>query len=40
MTDEDWVKWGALEDDEWYARIQNDFGLDARSAVHEKVNSV
>lgn len=33
MTDEDWVNWGALEDDEWYARIQSDFGLDARPAL-------
>jgi NAD(P)-dependent dehydrogenase (short-subunit alcohol dehydrogenase family) len=33
MTDEDWVNWGALEDDEWYARVQSDFELDARSAL-------
>ena len=30
MTDEEWVDWGALGDDEWYARVQADFGLDAR----------
>jgi NAD(P)-dependent dehydrogenase (short-subunit alcohol dehydrogenase family) len=29
MTDEEWVQWGALEDEEWYQRVQNDFGLDA-----------
>jgi len=31
MTDEQWVEWGGLEDDAWYARVQKDFGLDARS---------
>jgi len=30
MTDEQWVEWGALEDDSWYERVKNDFGLDAR----------
>ena len=30
MTDEEWVNWGALDDDAWYARVQRDFGLDAR----------
>jgi NAD(P)-dependent dehydrogenase (short-subunit alcohol dehydrogenase family) len=30
MTDEDWVNWGALEDDVWYERVANDFGLNAR----------
>jgi NAD(P)-dependent dehydrogenase (short-subunit alcohol dehydrogenase family) len=30
MTDEQWVEWGALEDDAWYERVQKDFGLDAR----------
>ena len=30
MTDEEWVDWGALSDDEWYARVEADFGLDAR----------
>lgn len=39
MTDEDWVNWGALEDDEWYARIQSDFGLDARPAVRRQANT-
>ena len=29
MTDEEWVNWGALDDDAWYDRVQNDFGLDA-----------
>jgi NAD(P)-dependent dehydrogenase (short-subunit alcohol dehydrogenase family) len=32
MNDEEWVSWGALEDDAWYQRVQNDFGLDARNA--------
>ena len=31
LNDEEWVKWGALSDDEWYERVGNDFGLDARS---------
>lgn len=30
MTGEEWVAWGALDDDAWYARVQADFGLDAR----------
>lgn len=30
MTDEQWIEWGALEDEAWYQRVQNDFGLDAR----------
>jgi len=29
-TDEEMVEWGALDDDAWYARVQQDFGLDAR----------
>ncbi len=32
MTDEEWVTWGALDDDAWYGRVQADFGLDARQA--------
>ncbi len=32
MTDEEWVAWGALDDDDWYARVQADFGLNARLA--------
>jgi NAD(P)-dependent dehydrogenase (short-subunit alcohol dehydrogenase family) len=32
MTDEEWVEWGALEDDAWYARVERDFGLNARRA--------
>lgn len=32
MADEDWVDWGAIEDDEaWCARVQKDFGLDVRA---------
>jgi NAD(P)-dependent dehydrogenase (short-subunit alcohol dehydrogenase family) len=30
MSDEEWVAWGALDDDHWYARVKADFGLDAR----------
>ena len=31
LTDEQWVEWGALPDDEWYARVASDFGLDVHS---------
>jgi NAD(P)-dependent dehydrogenase (short-subunit alcohol dehydrogenase family) len=31
MTDEEWVDWGAADDEEWYATLERDFGLDARS---------
>ena len=30
MNDEEWVSWGALDDDAWYERVKADFGLDAR----------
>ena len=30
MTDEEWVNWGALDDNAWYERVSRDFGLDAR----------
>jgi NAD(P)-dependent dehydrogenase (short-subunit alcohol dehydrogenase family) len=30
LTDEEWVNWGALEDDAWFERVQADFGLNAR----------
>lgn len=30
MTDEEWVDWGATDDEAWYQRVQHDFGLDAR----------
>ena len=30
FTDEQWVDWNALDDDAWYDRVQQDFGLDAR----------
>lgn len=30
MTDEEWVDWGATDDESWYASLQQDFGLDAR----------
>jgi hypothetical protein len=31
MNDEEWVNWGALEDNAWYERVQKDFGFDARA---------
>ncbi len=30
MSDEDWVSWNALTDDEWYDKVEKDFGLNAR----------
>lgn len=30
MTDEEWVAFGALDDDAWYARVKADFGIDLR----------
>lgn len=30
MNDEEWVSWGAANDDDWYAAVQRDFGLDAK----------
>lgn len=33
MSDEEWVAWGALDDDAWYARVKADFALDARLAL-------
>ena len=31
MNDEEWVRWGALDDDAWFDRLKTDFGMDARS---------
>ena len=33
MTDEEWIDWGAAGDDEWYAAVERDFGIDARSEL-------
>ena len=33
MSDEQWVDWGAMADDDWYRRVEADFGLDARPKV-------
>jgi len=30
MSDQEWIEWGALDDDAWYARVQKDFGMDVR----------
>jgi NAD(P)-dependent dehydrogenase (short-subunit alcohol dehydrogenase family) len=29
MTDEEWANWGALDDEAWFERVRQDFGLDA-----------
>jgi NAD(P)-dependent dehydrogenase (short-subunit alcohol dehydrogenase family) len=31
LTDEEWIDWHAMEDDAWYAAMETNFGLDARS---------
>lgn len=30
MTDEEWVDWNAANDEDWYASVERDFGLNAR----------
>jgi NAD(P)-dependent dehydrogenase (short-subunit alcohol dehydrogenase family) len=30
MTDEEWVDWNSANDEDWYASVERDFGLDAR----------
>ncbi len=30
MSDEQWVDWNAANDEDWYARVEQDFGLNAR----------
>jgi hypothetical protein len=30
MTDEQWVDWNALSDDDWCKSVKQDFGLDAK----------
>ena len=30
MTDEEWVEWGAADDQTWYDAVERDFGFDAR----------
>jgi hypothetical protein len=34
MSDEAWVALGALDDEAWYARMEADFGMDARPQAH------
>jgi len=33
LNDEEWIAWGALEDDAWYERMKQDFGMDLRPRV-------
>jgi hypothetical protein len=30
MTDEQWVDWNAVNDEDWYNSVEKDFGLNAR----------
>ena len=30
LNDEQWIDWGAADDETWYQRVQNDFGINAR----------
>ena len=34
MSDEAWIALGALDDEAWFARIEADFGMDARPQSH------
>ena len=34
LNDEDWIAWGALDDDAWYQRMKQDFGMDLRPWAH------
>ena len=34
LNDEEWVAWGALDDDAWYQRMKQDFGIDLRPWAH------
>jgi hypothetical protein len=31
MTDEQWVDWGAADDDTWYDSVERDFGVNLRT---------
>jgi NAD(P)-dependent dehydrogenase (short-subunit alcohol dehydrogenase family) len=31
LSDEEWVAWGALDDEAWYQRMKADFGMDLRA---------
>ncbi len=33
MTDDQWIEWGALSNEDWYPRVEADFGIDARKAA-------
>ncbi len=33
MTDEEWVDWNAANDEDWYASVEQDFGLNARPSL-------
>jgi hypothetical protein len=39
LTDEEWVDWGALDDDAWYDRLERDFGMKARPAPSHNAGS-
>jgi hypothetical protein len=39
MTDEQWVDWGAADDDTWYQNVERDFGLNARLREYALVGS-
>ena len=34
LNDEEWVAWGALDDDAWYQRMKQDFGMDLGPWAH------
>jgi len=38
MTDEEWVDWNAANDEDWYASVEQDFGLNARKESVIKIH--
>jgi len=39
MSDEQWVDWGAADDETWYAAVERDFGLNARMGLEAEASS-
>jgi len=41
MSDEEWIAWNAADDKTWYAAVERDFGLNARSEqTRQKLNTI
>ena len=39
MSDEQWVNWNAVSDDEWYNAVQNTFGINARQETKTELHA-